>query len=70
MPQTLIITADLDPLKDEGYYYAQKLKLYFNKVTYYNIKGVIHGFFNNIVYFKENYYVVKIIKKFIGDENE
>ena len=70
MPETLIITADLDPLKDEGHYYAQKLKRYFNKVTYYNIKGVIHGFFNNFLYFKENHYVIKLIKRFVGEKNE
>ena len=70
MPETLIITADLDPLKDEGYAYAQKLKRYFNKVTYYNIKDVIHGFFNNPLYFKENHYVIKKIKRFVGDQFE
>lgn len=70
MPETLIITANLDPLRDEGYAYAQKLKHYFNKVTYYNIKNVIHGFFNNFLYFKENYRVIKIIKRFVGDKIE
>ena len=70
MPETLIITADLDPLRDEGYAYAKKLKRYFNKVTYYNMKGVIHGFFNNFLYFKENHHVLKIIKRFVGDKIE
>ena len=69
MPKTLIITADLDPLRDEGYAYAMKLKRYFNKVTYYNMKGVIHGFFNNFLYFKENHHAIKIIKRFVGDKN-
>ena len=70
MPESLIITADLDPLRDEGYAYAKKLKRYFNKVTYYNMKGVIHGFFNNFLYFKENHHVIKIIKRFVGDKIE
>ena len=70
MPETLIITADLDPLRDEGHAYAKKLKRYFNKVTYYNMKGVIHGFFNNFLYFKENHHVIKIIKRFVGDKSE
>lgn len=70
MPETLIITADLDPLRDEGYAYAKKLKRYFNKVTYYNMKGVIHGFFNNFLYFKENHHIIKIIKRFVGDKFE
>ena len=70
MPETLIITADLDPLRDEGYAYAKKLKRYFNKVTYYSMEGVIHGFFNNFLYFKENHHVIKIIKRFVGDKIE
>lgn len=70
MPETLIITADLDPLRDEGHAYAQKLKYHLNKVTYYNMKGVIHGFFNNFLYFKENHHVIKIIKRFVGDKFE
>lgn len=70
MPETLIITADLDPLRDEGYAYAKKLRRYFNQVTYYNMKNVIHGFFNNPFYFKENHHVIKIIKKFVGDKIE
>lgn len=69
MPKTLIITAELDPLKDEGKAYAKKLKRYFNTVEYHNIKGVIHGYFNNPVYFKEINKTIKIIKNFIGDEN-
>ena len=70
MPETLIITADLDPLRDEGYAYAKKLKRYFNKVTYYNMKETIHGFFNNPLYFKENHYIIKKIKRFVGDKIE
>lgn len=69
MPKTFIITADLDPLRDEGYAYAQKLRRYFNKVVYYNMKGVIHGFFSTSLYFLENYYITKKIKRFIGDKN-
>lgn len=66
MPESLIITADLDPLRDEGYAYYKKLKRYLNKAYYHNIKGVIHGYFNNILYYKEVNKTIKIIKKFIG----
>lgn len=67
MPETLIITADLDPLRDEGLAYAKKLKRYWNKVEYHNIKKVIHGFINNPIYFKEINKTIKIIKRFVGD---
>lgn len=70
MPETLIITADLCPLKDEGIAYAKKLKRYFNKVKHYNIKNVIHGYINNPIYFKEINKTINIIKDFIGGEND
>ncbi len=70
MPSALIITADLDPLRDEGYAYAKKLKKFFVKVDYHNIKGAIHGYFNNPLYFKEVNKTIKYIKKFVGDKND
>ncbi|MCM1052646.1 MAG: alpha/beta hydrolase [Ruminococcus sp.] len=70
MPKTLIITADLDPLRDEGYLYAKKLKRYFNTVTYYNMPKVIHGFINNPIYHKETNKVINLIKYFGGNKNE
>lgn len=68
-PNTLIITADLCPLRDEGYHYYKRLRRYFNKATYYNVSGVIHGYFSNILYIKKINETYKIINKFIGDKN-
>lgn len=70
MPDTLIITADLDPLRDEGYAYYKKLKKYGNNVKYYNMKGVIHGYFNNPLYFMEVNKTIRLIKEFGVDLNE
>lgn len=70
MPKTLIFTAEFDPLRDEGYAYYKKLKRYFNKVEYHNIKNVIHGYINNPLFHKETKKTIKIIKEFVGGFNE
>jgi len=67
MPKSLIITAEYDPLRDEGYAYYKKLRRYFNKVEYHNIKRVIHGYINNPLFNKETKKTIKIIKEFVGD---
>lgn len=43
-PETLIITAEFDPLRDEGEYYGKKLKEAGNFVEIYRIADAIHGF--------------------------
>lgn len=65
MPNTLIITANLDPLRDEGHAYAKKLKRHFNNVEYHNIENVIHGYINNPLYFKDTNKTINIIKRFL-----
>lgn len=45
MPPTFIITAGLDPLKDEGQAYAKKLQAAGVKVEVKNYNGVTHEFF-------------------------
>jgi acetyl esterase/lipase len=44
MPRTLIITAEHDPLRDEGEAYAEKLRSYGVDVTMKRILNVPHGF--------------------------
>lgn len=44
LPNTLIITAELDPLRDEGETYGQKLKESGVEVIYSRYTGVTHGF--------------------------
>ncbi len=43
-PPTIVITSEFDPLKDEGYQYAQRLKANGSQVSYYCAPQMIHGF--------------------------
>lgn len=66
-PETLIITADNDPLKDEGRSFARKLKLHFNYVEYYNLKGAMHGFLTNSFEKENKELTYNKINNFLGD---
>ena len=45
-PQTLILTAQYDPLRDEGEAYGERLKLAGNRVEMHRIPDALHGFFS------------------------
>ena len=45
MPETLVLSAEFDPLRDEGEDYARRLREAGNKVTCYRIAGAFHGYF-------------------------
>lgn len=45
LPDTLIITAELDPLRDEGEAYGGKLRQAGNRVEIHRISQAFHGFF-------------------------
>ncbi len=45
-PETLIITAEFDPLRDEGEAYGDKLKKFGNYTEIHRIPNAIHGFFS------------------------
>ena len=42
----MIVTAEYDPLRDDGAEYARKLREAGAEVQYAEYPGVIHGFFN------------------------
>ena len=66
-PDTLIITANLDPLRDEGEAYGNKLLKFNNKVKMYRIDN-IHGFFTIPINKKEINECYNYINNFLGDD--
>nr|AIW81354.1 putative esterase [uncultured bacterium TB303_p] len=46
MPPSLVVTAGLDPLRDQGAAYAEKLKASGVPTEYRNSEGTIHGYIN------------------------
>jgi acetyl esterase/lipase len=71
-PRTLIITAEHDPLRDEGEDYGKRLKEAGNIVEIHRIKNAMHGFFSLPPVFKQVRECYSIINKFLseGAENE
>lgn len=45
LPDTLILTAEYDPLRDEGEHFSRRMKEAGNKVELHRIKGALHGYF-------------------------
>lgn len=45
LPPATILTADIDPLRDDGKHYADKLTKAGVRTTYKNFAGVTHEFF-------------------------
>lgn len=70
LPPAFILTAEYDPLKDEGKAYADALRNADNIVLYRDYKGLVHGFFNLPKLSSESiqaYYDIQaFLKKVIG----
>lgn len=67
-PKTLIITAEYDPLRDEGEAYGQKLRKFNNYVEIYRIKDALHGFFSLPYRFPQVKICYEIINRFLCEE--
>jgi acetyl esterase/lipase len=66
-PETLIITAEYDPLRDEGEAYGKKLESYGNIVHIFRVKDAVHGYLNSPIEnntIKETY---SIIRRFVDN---
>lgn len=52
-PDTLIITAEFDPLRDEGVAYGKRLQAAGNRVDVHCIEDALHGFLSNRLLFSK-----------------
>lgn len=68
-PNTLIITAEYDPLRDEGEAYGIKLKEAGNYVKIHRINNALHGFISNPLASEHIDECYNIINEFLNDNN-
>lgn len=60
-PKTLIITAEYDPLRDEGEAYGRKLQSFGNEVEIHRMKDALHGFISlpkHFIHVKRSYEII------------
>lgn len=66
-PHTLIITAEFDPLRDEGEEYGKRLHNSGNYVEIYRMKDALHGFFTLPARFTHVKQTYNLIKSFLSE---
>lgn len=64
-PETLLITAEHDPLRDEGEAYGDKLREYGNEVRTIRMENALHGYFNLPIRFVHVKNTLDAIKDFL-----
>ena len=70
LPETLILTAEYDPLRDEGEVYGRKLHAAGNHVEVHRIYGAFHGFFALGIKFLHVQESFKYINRFLNKSYE
>jgi acetyl esterase len=68
LPPCFILTAEYDPLKDEGFAYSEKLKDNGNVVWYKDYKALVHGFMNMPFLSSESFRAYEDIRTFLHKE--
>lgn len=66
-PKTLIITAEFDPLRDEGEAYAEALRKQNNDVKVYRMEDGLHGFFSLPASFSQVKKSYQLINEFLNE---
>lgn len=66
-PHTLILTAEYDPLRDEGEAYGHKLRAYGNRVEIHRLPDALHGFLSLNFRFKSVQKSYAYINRFLSE---
>ncbi|HJB25542.1 MAG TPA: alpha/beta hydrolase [Firmicutes bacterium] len=69
-PDTLIITAEYDPLRDEGEAYGKKLMQFGTHVKMYRMHDALHGFMSLSPRFSHVKKAYRYINRFLSEERE
>lgn len=65
LPDTLVITSELDPLRDEGEAYGLLLREAGNRVKIFRIKNALHGFLTRVVSDEERQTFWELLNDFL-----
>lgn len=68
-PDTLIITAEFDPLRDEGEAYGRRLREEGGSAEIYRMKGALHGFLTFPPRSKQINMSYKLINRFLSEDS-
>lgn len=70
LPSTLVITSELDPLRDEGEAYGLLLREAHNHVKIYRIKNALHGFLTRPISDEERTTLWMLLNEFLDPEDK
>jgi acetyl esterase len=69
LPPTLLITAEYDPLRDEGYAYADRLMAAGVPTLHLGYDGMIHGFIRRLAVFPQARHALEEIATFLRQDS-